>query len=153
MALIAGTNSYVTLEEANEYLAGAFKADAWTEASEADREAALITASRQIDRQPLRGAKAAADQPLQFPRAGQVGVPREVKAAVCEQAIFLLRQSEYDRKRELAIQQGVGSVTIGDASETIDPAVVRVRMTTTTICPAAQELLRPWLGGRVVRIV
>lgn len=153
MALIAGTNSYVTVQEADEYLAVAYRPDAWTEASEADREAALIEATRQIDRQPLRGARAAADQPLAFPRVGQAEVPEAVKQAVCEQALFLLRQSDYDRRRELAIQQGVGSVTIGDASETIDPAVVRVRMTTTTICPAAQELLRPWLGGRVVRIV
>lgn len=153
MALIAGTNSYVTLEEANEYLAGAYRVEAWTGASEADREAALITASRQIDRQPLRGAKAAADQPLQFPRAGQSEVPEAVIQAVCEQALFLLQQSEYDRMRELAMQQGVGSVSIGDASETIDLAVVLRRMSTTALCPAAQELLRPWLAGRVVRIV
>ena len=43
------SNSYVSLEDANTYFSTRLHAETWTSASDADKEAALITATNIID--------------------------------------------------------------------------------------------------------
>lgn len=98
-ATVGGTasNSYVSLEDANTYFSTRLHAETWTSASDADKEAALITATNIIDwYYTYKGGKTASTQALQWPRAGvTVGnetypsnsLPKELIMATCELAM------------------------------------------------------------------
>ena len=68
MALTVGTNSYISVADADTYFDARLFSTAWTDADNATKEAALITASRMIDRMQLAGRPADIDQALAFPR-------------------------------------------------------------------------------------
>lgn len=173
--LVVGENSYVDVAEADEYFAGRLDADAW-EGSDTDTKAkALITATRRIDMQRLRGKKADPKQKLQFPRCyweplRQVEsnrsnaddpfsggwwcegeVPQQVKDACCEEALFLLQMTAWDKKRERQQALGVTGQAIGDANELYDSAVVRVRALEgrRLHSPEARRLLAGYIIGAV----
>lgn len=104
MPLTVGTNSYATVAEAQTYLWETLRSNDWnpvTPSSDPDvltgQEAALITAARLIDRQPLRGCKLDSAQALAFPRDYTDGVPVEVKHAAIETAYWLL--TDYLKRR------------------------------------------------------
>ena len=98
-ATVGGTasNSYVSLEDANTYFSTRLHAETWTSASDADKEAALITATNIIDwYYTYKGGKTTSTQALQWPRAGvTVGnetypsnsLPKELIMATCELAM------------------------------------------------------------------
>ena len=101
-ATISGTdsNSYVTLDEANAYFSTRLHSDTWNSASDADKEAALITSTNIIDwYYNYKGAKTVSTQNLQWPRSGVVvgnttydstDLPKEVRWAVYELALVVL---------------------------------------------------------------
>ena len=103
-ATISGTdsNSYVTLDEANAYFSTRLHSDIWNSASDADKEAALITSTNIIDwYYNYKGAKTVSTQNLQWPRAGVVvgsmtydsaDLPKEVRWAVYELALRVLEE-------------------------------------------------------------
>jgi len=89
------SNSYVTLEEAQAYMATNMYGAAWLELDEEVQEQTLMMATIQVDSICYLGQKATAEQSLKWPRTGLTYdghplpsdiVPREVKIAVCEQA-------------------------------------------------------------------
>lgn len=99
-ALIIGTNSYVSLDEANAYFAERLYASEWGVATSTEKEKALITAARMIDRCAFSGKVAAADQAMAWPRVNvredqgrdlNLIVPRQVKDAQCELGYALLK--------------------------------------------------------------
>lgn len=141
----ASANSYVTLAEAEAYFADRLRVDAWTGASSADKEKALLTACRHIEacrirvhRRPygypgeppdMMGrpydplAPSNPDQALSFPRKkdkdndGNFAIPRRVKDAQCEEALALLaRGAEQERRRALQAA-GVTSFSVDGLSE------------------------------------
>lgn len=134
--LQVGVNSYVSVEDADEYFSTVLNSDSWINAIYSDKEKALITATRSIEKLKFQGIKAVVGQPLQFPRALYVGtnisfrptqynnylngwmvqndIPSEVKNAVCEEALSLLKGIP---KRIQLQKQGVKSFTIGDLQE------------------------------------
>ena len=71
----ANANSYLTLSDANDIVAGLVPDDdvvAWEAGSTSDdyRNRALYTACQRIDRERFLGAKATDTQVLQWPRTG-----------------------------------------------------------------------------------
>ena len=134
--------SYCTTEYANEYFTGRLHAERWGETSDADKEKALRQATKEIDRQLLKGRKATDAQELAFPRYPDTEVPEAVKEACCEIALALLERGNSQRRK--LQQEGVQSFTLGNMSETYVPGAGRG-----LISPEAKELLRPWLLGGV----
>jgi hypothetical protein len=133
---------YINLTEANEYFSNRLHADAWAEASDADKEKALQQATKAIDRQPLKGRKTDTAQTLAFPRYPDTEIPAAVKEACCEEALAIL-ESGNSQRRKLQ-QEGVQSFTLGNMSETYAAGAGKGLLS-----QEAKELLRPWLLGGV----
>ncbi len=132
-------SAYVTTAEADAYFAKHLFGAAWTEAT--NKEAALATATRAIDRQLLRGRKADPSQDLAFPRYPDTAVPQAVKDATCEEALALLERSTERMKLQ---REGVRHASIGGMTEIYHDGAGRG-----LISPEARDLLRPWLAGAV----
>ena len=62
--------SYASLTEAEAYMATLVHKDAWTEATDPAKEAALQQATRLLDTLTWKGRKATAEQALAWPRTG-----------------------------------------------------------------------------------
>lgn len=160
--LTVGQDSYIDTAGADEYFAGRLYSDAWTNATESDKEKALKQATRIIDRQPLKGRPVYLGQPLAFPRCYlapgappsqyrfdllpgwwcETEVPQAVKDACCEEALALLERGNSQRRK--LQQEGVQSAGIGNLSETYAPGSGRGLLS-----QEAKELLRPYLAGAV----
>lgn len=147
MSLTVGVDSYVTIEEATEYLSAHYpstdeRMQAWGELSESDREVFLRRACDSLNCLAYRGETFEALQPLAFPRYfypdGVMSnrkliaplasvypeleeVPREVKSAQIEEAFELACPSE-DTEKSDALSGAVQSYTIGHLSETFRQA-------------------------------
>lgn len=147
-----GVNSYVSLEEAESYFEARLDSSAWVSAPSEDREKALITAARALDRLTFIGRPADPTQPLAFPRIWppsvyvrhsrrtdpfydpefppdsllyrslETGTPRAVLDAQCEEALALLSQDASDLARQRLQAQGVKSFGLGRLSESYGPA-------------------------------
>lgn len=76
MALIKGTNSYVTVEEANAYFADRIDVAAWSAGSSDQKSQALITATSMLDEIDWVGVAVSDSQALAFPRSGAYFDPR-----------------------------------------------------------------------------
>jgi len=76
MALVKGTNSYATVEEADAYFTDRIDVVAWTTATAEQKAQALVTASRLLDDMRWTGTAVSEVQPLAFPRNGQYFDPR-----------------------------------------------------------------------------
>ena len=123
MVLKLYENTYITLDEAQQYFDERFNSEVWIEAADEDKQKALITASKRIDRLNFIGEKAVRGQEMEFPRTfcavDAAAVPTDVKEAVCEEAIELLAHSGSVHliNQELGIQSvslGGGSVSYKD---------------------------------------
>ena len=136
---------YINLTEANEYFSNRLHADAWVEASDADKEKALAMATKAIDRQRLNGRKTNPSQPLAFPRYPDAEIPQNVKEACCEEALAILERGNSQRRK--LQQEGVQSFSIGNLSETFAAGAGRGMLS-----QEAKELLKPWLLGAVMII-
>lgn len=79
MALVKGTNSYVSLEEADLYFIDRIDVAAWQSASDLQKNQALITATGILDNLNWTGIAVSATQPLAFPRDGSYFEPRTGK--------------------------------------------------------------------------
>ena len=146
---------YVTLEEANGYVADHFMSSnttrvAWNSLSDADKMVLLRNSYRAIEMLPFRGRKASAAQPSVFPRWPSTNVPDAVKHAQIENAIVLADESSredaayYDKLHTY----GVKAYSVGNLSETLSTSAEGSGAYTQGIY--SQEVLRllgPWLGG------
>lgn len=110
----AAANSYVTVEEANDYFALSLHAAEWPQTSAgADllkKQAALVSATRLLDAEQWVGSKATSAQALRWPRiwtpagdhfvddhAGDVDrMPAKLKEATCDVALYLLQNNPQD---------------------------------------------------------
>jgi hypothetical protein len=168
----ASSNSYVTLTEATTYFATRLNSAAWTAASSADKEAALLTACRRIEacriavnRRPYGYGVRISDplvydprapyldtQRLSFPRqvdrdtTGTYIIPQAAKDAQCEEALALLARGTEDERRQALRAAGVRSFSVDGLSETYaDGDAPGVALTS----PDARSLIGPYLraGG------
>jgi hypothetical protein len=127
MVLTVGTNSYVSLTEAEEYFASVIDASGWDTLDEASKEAALISATRYIDERPWIGSTVSPSQDLGWPRNGatyfdeklgmivthsNTDIPERVKIAVYEQALYMVVNNDSLQ----ATSQSFESITVGPIS-------------------------------------
>jgi hypothetical protein len=140
MALIVGTNSYIDVDEAQAYFDNRLYSDAWTNASQEDKSKALITASSRIDNVPVMGIKKIYSQPLEFPRYFETDVSQNVKNAVCEEALALLKGVS---KRIELQRQGVKSFSFnGGMSENYGNGKNSILYS-----HEAMEFMKPYFGS------
>ena len=164
MALIVGTDTYISLDDAQEYLSENYistdeKLIAWNALSDMDKEILLRKALKTIEAQPYAGFKACSTQTLEFPRAiytmipydvyepsgiwpdnwyVQSEVPSTVKYAQCEIAFETASGTSNRVKLQ---RQGVKSFSLGNLSETYSGA------SNSIVSHEAKELLKPYIGG------
>lgn len=166
MALIIGTDTYITEADAETYIAGHYlstdaKRTAWTAlTATGDKENALRKAAAIIDRQPYAGARANPAQAMEFPRAlyttatpgqfypvfamygentsVQQETPEAVKAAQVEIALTL---ATGEPQRMQLQRQGVKSFSLGKLSESYSGK------SNPLISNEAREFLAPFLLG------
>lgn len=106
MSLVIGSNSFVTLAEANSYFAEKYGASVWASLTSANKEQLLISAYRWIT------------------RSSEVSVPptataTNVKYAQIELAWYIYCYNEEHNKRSALYSQGVRSFNISKFSETL----------------------------------
>ena len=168
---VTENNSLVTLDEAEDYFGGRLHAEAWDTAQPTEKPKALITATRQINAMQFQGVMASVSQPHAFPRcytqesipdasvryrpAGvavcEIEIPERVKEACCEQALFLLAQSAYERKRNRDQAAGIHSMGVGSANEASSDKQVSKAQQGPRMAPEAATLLQPFIA-RVVNL-
>jgi hypothetical protein len=168
MSITVGTDTYISLADAETYVTGQYiptdaKHVAWAALTDANKEILLKRATKVIDRQPLTGIKAVDSQTLEFPRAImtdynrrdlpithtyfssdwylQTETPQVVKDAQVEIA---LQYAEGVPKRLELQQQGVKSFGLGKLSESYGSGSSQ-----RIVSVEAKELLRPFLAGSV----
>jgi len=123
MAIIVGTNSWVTLAEANSYFAERYAVNvSWDALDDPSKEAALITAYKQLTQSNL----------YSFPTTST----QIMKDMQCEQAIFLVIQGDaLDRRIGLQAQ---GVLEAGIVKEKYDKNM-RGKI---SIAPIVQEVFK-----------
>lgn len=120
----ASANAYDTKANATSYFEGRLNATAWT-SNAAKQEIALVMATGRIDQERFQGAKAAETQRLKWPRAdvydedglavADTIIPRQIKEAVFELALYLLQQGASDPTTATGLES-FSSLTLGDVS-------------------------------------
>lgn len=153
------------LVNADAYFAARLGADAWTDATDADKEKALVTAVRFLDRGVLwSGDKTVADQALQWPRDGATcrsdsvadgTIPDNIVLGEFELALALLENEAIQDEPgtgDLIKSAGAGSAKVeyfrpsaGTSSDTRFPTVVHELVG----CYSAgnASLGGPWVSG------
>lgn len=147
---------YVTLEEANEYVATHYlPADAlrqgWHNLSDEERTILLNKSFQTIELLPFAGRKLNPDQSTVFPRWPCKEVPEAIKWAQIENALAKSdASSEEDAKHyERLWTYGVESYSIGNLTERTSTGTYSLRgaQATGVTSVIAERLLRPYLGG------
>lgn len=120
MAIIVGTNSYITISECNDIMAGFLNTTEWDNATDTVKEKALRQACSMMNTLNYIGTKTDSTQKLEFPRLfvsqggglKDVGVPDDIKTGQAQMALCLLKPNMANKvgiKSESV--DGVGSVT------------------------------------------
>ena len=156
----ANANSYISVSRANDVLGGQLDDGGWSDASDQDKEKALVGATECIEGQALKGSKydtdvtdGEPDQALHFPRGEDcyesggstvVFVPENVEKACAHQAAAILGQFNSEsvwgpNGRQQLQREGVQAITFAGATERFRRGVHDMR---TNLCPEARRLLR-----------
>jgi len=161
MAIVVGTDTYISVANADTYFTNAIHATAWAAAITATKEKALVTATRMLDRQDWVGAKTSGVQALDWPRTGvtdsegtaisSVSIPSFIEQACCELALALLNdpsvQTNPDQK------QRISSMSAGSASISFFSSIPGARFPTIVheligwYLSTKTELTSPFISG------
>ena len=127
MALVKGTNSYATVEEAIAYFDDRLDVAAWTSASEDQRRQSLITATAVLDDLEWAGVAVSDSQSLAFPRSGNyfdpkmgtivelpATIPKTIQRATFEVAYHLLNNDGLLDDTGTVKQINIGTITLSD---------------------------------------
>ena len=112
MTLTLFENTFVTLNEANNYFNNRPNSTSWSNLSNSEKEQALQFATLKINSLPFVGSKLSPSQPLEFPRNFSPQMPNEIKYAVCEEALSVVENSVHSQNKML----GISSMTVGSSS-------------------------------------
>lgn len=132
MALVLGTNTYVTMVEADAYFDTRIDAGAWLNAQDDDQESALVTATLILDENQFIGVAVSSTQSLAWPRKeaytfdprlgqqvtfGNEEIPKRLKMAVLEMALHLLsNENLLDNKSQNFEEISIGTITLKDSN-------------------------------------
>ena len=135
MALVLGTNTYVTMVEADAYFDTRIDAGAWLNADDDDQESALVTATLLLDENQFIGVAVSSTQSLAWPRKDAIyfdpklgmeksvttdTYPKRVKVATFEMALHLLtNENLLDNKTQTFERIKVGSIEIEDSTKDV----------------------------------
>lgn len=135
MALVLGTNTYVTMVEADAYFSTRIDAGAWLNAQDDDQESALVTATLLLDENQFIGVAVSSTQSLAWPRKDAIyfdpklGIeksvttetyPKQIKMATYELALHLLtNENLLDNKTQTFERIKVGSIEIEDSTKDV----------------------------------
>lgn len=158
MSITVGTNSYVTIADADTYISGHYRSNntdkkRWDELEEEDKEVCLVNACELIEVLPFQGRKALSTQTMQFPRLPmqychtEEGTPANVKQAQIELALYLSNdEAQADAEQRKALQtQGVKSFSVGKLSEAY--ATDTSIKSAAYLCTKCMDKLKPYLNG------
>ena len=161
---MSDTIGYVTLAEANEYIATHYLSTdplrvEWNSLSDADKSALLLRSFETLELLPYAGRKAVVGQPNAFPRYPDQEVPNQIKWAQIENGVSLGDSSSTEEAEHYARlwQWGVQSYTIGNLSERISEGAWSSSGSTAAangiVSTKAYRLLKPYLLGsfRIVK--
>lgn len=135
-------NYYGTQSRATVYFNKRLNTRVWDEALYNDRDAALIMATRAIDKLNFAGDKNDSEQALQFPRGDDTEIPVDIEYATYEVALALLDGYDPDQEVETL---GVLSETYSGVRSTYDANHVNEHIRAGIPSIEAWDLLRPYL--------
>ena len=115
ITLEVGTNTYVTLEEANIILEAVFDNQEWQSLTDEQKKVCLVNATNRINLLAVKGEKLDSSQELLFPRNWENAVSDKVKMAQCYEALEICR---YNYKREREMNSGIVSRSMENVSVT-----------------------------------
>jgi hypothetical protein len=125
----ANANAYLDRAAADAYFLGRLNAAKWTNATDAQKELALVAATNRLEQEEYSGVPTNSDQRLKWPRYGierENGcffesdiIPRLVQEAVCELALVLLQDGVLDRFLDSGLEQ-FEQANVGPLSIVID---------------------------------
>lgn len=127
MAIAVGTNSYVTVEEADTHLQDRLYTEEWFLLSIEDRSKALISAlDLQENLCAWDGVPTAKEQELWFPINGETEVPSDIKKSQIEIAFEMVTQevARFAPDSEELKQLKAGPITLGFYEGLSDPLTV-----------------------------
>ena len=81
---------YINIMNAQLYFNERLNTGSWDNASDEDKDKALLMSTRAIDKLNFVGDKTDSSQELQFPRGGDDVIPTAIEEACCELALTLL---------------------------------------------------------------
>lgn len=96
----SGPWQYVDRIGAQRYFDGRLGTTAWDGARISDQDKALAQATTLIDRLNFAGAITVPNQPLQFPRGGDLSVPQPILSACAEIALKLLDDVDVNQQMD-----------------------------------------------------
>ena len=142
--------NYGTIVDGDTYFASRLNADAWDDATDADKTKALTQSTRAIDLLNYLGEKTDEDQVNQFPRDDDSAVPDDIEYACYEESLSLLDgvvpELEFENLSQVA--QGYKNVrSTYDRSQLAQHIVAGIASVT------AWRYIKPYLrDGNVVAI-
>lgn len=125
MALVVGTNSYITVQEADQLIADNFMSTDpirvfWNNiGNDADKESIILNSTKKFDRDSMcyKWFKQDVNQPLQFPRVdiykNVIDCPEDIKLGLLLQGIKTNMMNKYAEYQQLKAQ---GVKTFADGS-------------------------------------
>lgn len=153
-AIVVGTNSYITEAEALTYFDGSSRAHAvWSAVPRENQCAALITATRLLERQTWQGEQTVAKptQALAWPRTGvtdrygdavdSASVPQQIKDAQAELAFELSQDTDQET------ESSANSNTKRIKADTVEVEYFSPVRTAGRFPSVVQELIAEFLAG------
>lgn len=174
--LTVGTNTYVSLADAETELLSWLDTTSWDAASDPDKSAALITATRAIDGLRLIGRRSADEQTLEFPRDIYRGTRGDIGHGDPNySALYYSPAAELDLNSDWETQAAVPTSVVRAccveaAARLEDTANTRANLRAQGVSAAslgsasetfggahsglmsgdALSLMRPWIGGTAI---
>ncbi len=157
MALVKGTNSYSSYDEADDYLQDRTEETAWEAASGVEQDSALVTAFHVLDNLPWVGITGSATQPMAWPRTASVystSRGRVVNYLGTEtEAPTLVKQAQYELALHFLSNPGVtggsGSSTSGGEISSLSVGEIEVKYSS----PVAVVSSRVRIPRHVINLV
>lgn len=145
MALVKGTNSYVTLAEANGYFGDRLDVAAWEQASDAVKSQALVTATMLLDNMSnWIGTAISESQVLAFPRKGEffdtkLGITSSLPATVPDRIL----KATYELAYHLLNNDGLLDDTGTLSSLSVGPIAMEFRANPSKVPSNVLNIIKP----------